>query len=65
MNVIGRPQSNLAENSEWRWTQPTKSGLPIRSYFKEIVTTIFIPGILLLILLGLLSTALCLHHEKL
>ncbi|XP_033220623.1 epsilon-sarcoglycan isoform X5 [Belonocnema kinseyi] len=65
MNVIGRPPSGLAEHSEWRWTQPKKSGVPIRSYAKEIVTTIFIPAVLLLILLGLLSTALCLHHEKL
>lgn len=65
MNVIGRQPSNFAENSEWLWTQPKKSAVPIRSYFKEIVTTIFVPGILLLILLGLLSMALCLHHEKL
>ncbi|XP_043485148.1 alpha-sarcoglycan isoform X5 [Leptopilina heterotoma] len=65
MNVIGRPPSNLVENSEWRWTQPTKSGVPTRNYFREIVTTIFIPGIILIILLGVLSTALCLHHDKL
>lgn len=59
-NVVDLPSSGI----EWRWARSTKARIPTRSYFKEIATTIFVPVILLLVLGALLSTALCLHHEK-
>ncbi|XP_011304697.1 alpha-sarcoglycan isoform X2 [Fopius arisanus] len=61
MNVIGR---QTPEHAEWRWARPKKSDIPTRSYFKEILTTVFIPTLLLFILALLLSTTFCLHHEK-
>lgn len=64
MNVIGLPSSEISEHTEWRWARSTKASIPARSYFKEIVTTIFVPTILLLVLAALLSTVLCLNHEK-
>ncbi|XP_043268170.1 epsilon-sarcoglycan isoform X2 [Venturia canescens] len=64
MNVISRPSSVISEHSEWRWARPNKADIPTRSYMKEIATTVFIPAALLLMLAGLLSTGLCLHHEK-
>ncbi|KAG7189986.1 hypothetical protein KM043_006144 [Ampulex compressa] len=64
MNVVGLSSSGISEHNEWRWARSTKASIPTRSYFKEIVTTIFVPAILLLILAALLSTALCLHHDK-
>ncbi|XP_012281456.1 alpha-sarcoglycan isoform X2 [Orussus abietinus] len=64
MNVIGLPSSENSGHSEWRWARPTKSGTPTRSYLKETATTVFVPTALLLIFAGLLTTALCIHHEK-
>ncbi|XP_015111090.1 alpha-sarcoglycan isoform X2 [Diachasma alloeum] len=61
MNVIGRQPP---EHAEWQWARPKKSEIPTRSYLKEIVTTVFIPTLLLFILALLLSTTFCLHHEK-
>ncbi|XP_033321096.1 sarcoglycan alpha isoform X1 [Megalopta genalis] len=61
MNVIG---ADVFEHSEWRWARSTKASIPTRSYFKEIATTIFVPTALLLVLAALLSTVLCLNHEK-
>ncbi|XP_067210549.1 alpha-sarcoglycan isoform X3 [Linepithema humile] len=63
-NVVDLPSSGISEHTEWRWARSTKASIPTRSYFKEIATTIFVPVILLLVLGALLSTALCLHHEK-
>ncbi|XP_063993468.1 alpha-sarcoglycan isoform X2 [Diachasmimorpha longicaudata] len=60
MNVIGRQP----EHAEWRWARPKKSAIPTRSYLKEIVTTVFVPTLVLLVLALLLSTTFCLHHEK-
>ncbi|XP_053976886.1 epsilon-sarcoglycan isoform X2 [Hylaeus volcanicus] len=62
VNVIGLP--GISEHTEWRWARSTKASIPTRSYFNEIVTTIFVPTILLLVLAALLSTVLCLNHEK-
>lgn len=64
MNVISRPSAGISGHAEWHWARPNKDDMPTRSYMKEIATTVFIPAALLLILAGLLSTALCLHHEK-
>ncbi|XP_003708578.1 sarcoglycan alpha isoform X2 [Megachile rotundata] len=64
MNVVGLPASGISEHTEWRWARSTKASVPTRSYFNEIVTTIFVPTILLLVLAALLSTVLCLNHEK-
>ncbi|XP_032680106.1 alpha-sarcoglycan isoform X3 [Odontomachus brunneus] len=64
VNVVGLSSSGISEHTEWRWARLTKASIPTRSYFKEIATTIFVPVILLLALGALLSTALCLHHEK-
>ncbi|KAH0956314.1 hypothetical protein HN011_008086 [Eciton burchellii] len=64
-HVVGLPSSGISEHAEWHWACSTKANIPTRSYFKEIVTTIFVPVVLLLVLGILLSTALCLHHEKL
>ncbi|XP_017892583.1 alpha-sarcoglycan isoform X2 [Ceratina calcarata] len=64
MNVFGLPASEISEHTEWRWARSTKASIPTRSYFKEIVTTIFVPTSLLLALAALLSTVLCLNHEK-
>ncbi|XP_076295450.1 sarcoglycan alpha isoform X1 [Lasioglossum baleicum] len=61
MNIIG---ADVFEHSEWRWARSTKASIPTRSYFKEIATTIFVPTVLLLVLAALLSTVLCLNHEK-
>lgn len=63
-SVVGLPSSGISEHTEWRWARSTKASVPTRSYFKEIVITIFIPVILFLVLGALLSTAFCLHHEK-
>ncbi|XP_070154445.1 alpha-sarcoglycan isoform X3 [Polyergus mexicanus] len=63
-SVVGLPSSGISEHTEWRWARSTKASVPTRSYFKEIATTIFVPVILLLVLGALLSTAFCLHHEK-
>lgn len=63
-NVVDLPSSGISEHTEWRWARSTKASIPTRSYFKEIATTIFIPVALLLVLGALLSTAFCLHHEK-
>lgn len=64
MNVVGLPASGISEHTEWRWARSTKASIPTRSYFKEIATTIFVPTALLLVLAALLSTVLCLNHEK-
>ncbi|KAF7382697.1 hypothetical protein HZH66_013099 [Vespula vulgaris] len=64
MNIVGLPSSGISEHSEWQWARSTKADIPTRSYFKEIVTTIFVPTILLLLLATSLSTALCLHRDK-
>ncbi|XP_076547006.1 sarcoglycan alpha isoform X2 [Osmia lignaria lignaria] len=64
MNVVGLSASGISEHTEWRWARSTKASVPTRSYFNEIVTTIFVPTILLLVLAALLSTVLCLNHEK-
>ncbi|CAL7938211.1 unnamed protein product [Xylocopa violacea] len=64
MNVLGLPASGISEHTEWRWARSTKASIPTRSYFKEIATTIFVPTILLLVLAALLSTMLCLNHDK-
>lgn len=63
-NVIDLPSSGISEHTEWRWARSTKASIPTRSYFREIATTIFVPVVLLLVLGALLSTAFCLHHEK-
>ncbi|KAL0122438.1 hypothetical protein PUN28_007276 [Cardiocondyla obscurior] len=63
-NVVGLPSSGISEHTEWRWARSTKANIPTRSYLKEIATTIFVLAILLLVLGALLSTAFCLHHEK-
>ncbi|XP_031842587.1 sarcoglycan alpha isoform X2 [Nomia melanderi] len=55
---------DVFEHSEWRWARSTKASVPSRSYFKEIITSVFVPSILLLVLAALLSTVLCLNHEK-
>lgn len=55
---------DVFEHPEWRWARSTKASVPSRSYFKEIITTVFVPSILLLVLAALLSTVLCLNHEK-
>lgn len=65
MNVLGLPASGISEHTEWRWARPTKASIPTRSYFKEIAPTIFVPTTLFLVLAALLSTILCLNHEKL
>ncbi|XP_008206068.1 alpha-sarcoglycan [Nasonia vitripennis] len=54
----------VPERSEWRWSQPRKAALPTRSYRKEIFTSVFVPALLLLLLVGFLSAALCLHHAE-
>ncbi|KAK2588062.1 hypothetical protein KPH14_004127 [Odynerus spinipes] len=64
MNIVGLPSSGISEHAEWRWARSTKADVPKRSYFKEIATTVFVPTILLLVLAALLSTALCLHRDK-
>ncbi|XP_076240253.1 sarcoglycan alpha isoform X2 [Calliopsis andreniformis] len=64
MNVVGLPASGISEHTEWRWARSTKASIPTRSYFKEIAATIFVPTTLFLILAALLSTILCLNHEK-
>ncbi|XP_046828684.1 epsilon-sarcoglycan isoform X2 [Vespa crabro] len=64
MNIVGLPSSGISEHTEWQWARSTKADIPTRSYFKEIVTTIFVPTILLLLLATSLSTALCLHRDK-
>ncbi|XP_066589047.1 alpha-sarcoglycan-like isoform X3 [Prorops nasuta] len=64
ISMIGLPSSGVLERREWQWARMTKSSLPGRSYFKEIAATVFIPVLLLLLLTGFLSTALCLQHEK-
>jgi hypothetical protein len=56
---------NVPEISEWRWTRPHKSRMPIRSYRRDIFTSVFVPALLLVLLVGLLSAALCLHHDQL
>ncbi|XP_015179131.1 PREDICTED: epsilon-sarcoglycan isoform X3 [Polistes dominula] len=64
MNIVGLPSSGISEHTEWQWARSTKADIPTRSYFKEIVTTIFVPTTLLLLLATSLSTALCLHRDK-
>ncbi|CAK9794779.1 SGCE [Anthophora plagiata] len=64
MNVLGLPASGISEHTEWQWARMSKASIPTRSYFQEIATTIFVPTILLLVLAALLSTVLCLNHEK-
>ncbi|XP_043247899.1 alpha-sarcoglycan isoform X1 [Colletes gigas] len=64
VNAMDLPGSGISEHTEWRWARSTKASVPTRSYFNEIVTTIFVPTILLLVLAALLSTVLCLNHEK-
>lgn len=63
LNVLELPTSGISEHTEWRWARSTKASIPTRSYFEEIVTTIFV-AILLLVLAALLSTLLCLDREK-
>ncbi|XP_058798040.1 alpha-sarcoglycan [Phymastichus coffea] len=57
-NIIG-------PSAEWRWAQPIKSALPKRAYHRELFTSLLVPAILLLLLLGFLSAALCLNHDQL
>ncbi|XP_008546086.1 alpha-sarcoglycan isoform X1 [Microplitis demolitor] len=64
MNVIGRSSVEIPERVEWQWARPKKSLLPMRSYVKEILSTVFISLVLLLILSSLLSTTFCFHHDK-
>ncbi|XP_024936252.1 alpha-sarcoglycan isoform X2 [Cephus cinctus] len=65
VNVVGLSSSGFSGHAEWRWARPTKAGTPVRSYLKEMATAVFLPATLLLIFITLLSTAFCLHHEKL
>lgn len=58
------PASGISEHTEWRWARSSKASIPTRSYFEEIVTTIFVSVILFFVLAALLSTLLCLDHEK-
>ncbi|XP_011496906.1 PREDICTED: alpha-sarcoglycan [Ceratosolen solmsi marchali] len=69
-SIIGLPPASSTlssefEHSEWRWTRPYKSRMPIRSYRREIFTSVFVPALLLMLLVGLLSATLCLHHDQL
>ncbi|XP_043788867.1 alpha-sarcoglycan-like isoform X5 [Apis laboriosa] len=65
MNVgLDLPASGISEHTEWRWARSTKASIPTRSYFEEIVTTIFVSVILFFVLAALLSMLLCLDHEK-
>ncbi|XP_044012041.1 alpha-sarcoglycan isoform X1 [Aphidius gifuensis] len=49
---------------KWQWSIPKKSDIPTRNYTNDILTWIFIPISLLIILAILLSIIICLHHEK-
>ncbi|KAK0158517.1 hypothetical protein PV328_009512 [Microctonus aethiopoides] len=64
INIIGRTPLVATEHAEWQWARPKKIEIPTRNYFHEIATTVCVPTLLLLILAVLLSSTLCLHHEK-
>ncbi|XP_034944613.1 epsilon-sarcoglycan isoform X2 [Chelonus insularis] len=64
MNVIDRATLGSSERVEWQWARPKKSSVPIRNYLNEIVSAIFIPTGLLLILAIFLSTTFCLQHPN-
>ncbi|XP_031771213.1 epsilon-sarcoglycan isoform X3 [Apis florea] len=63
-SVLDLPASGISEHAEWRWARSSRANIPTRSYFEEIVTTIFVSVILFFALAALLSTLLCLDHEK-
>lgn len=61
---IGSDVKGISEHTEWRWARSSKASIPARSYLEEIATTIFVSVVLFLVLAALLSTLLCLDHEK-
>nr|CAD7199146.1 unnamed protein product [Timema douglasi] len=53
----------LGLGKEDRWSRPTKSGVPQRSYVGEFVLTLLVPMLVMLVLVLMLSLILCFHHE--
>lgn len=47
-----------------RWYPMAKDDVPARSYYDEVTFAFAIPGIVLILLVTVLTTALCLHHDK-
>uniref|UniRef100_A0ABD2X162 Epsilon-sarcoglycan n=1 Tax=Trichogramma kaykai TaxID=54128 RepID=A0ABD2X162_9HYME len=58
-------QQQPSAASEWRWLVDKKSALPQRNYRREIFTSVFVPALMLLLLVGFLSAILCLQHDDL
>ena len=63
-SIIGLSTSEQ-QRPEWIWAQPRKSALPQRSYRRELVTSILVPALLMILIIGVLSAVLCLQHDEL
>ncbi|XP_067000391.1 epsilon-sarcoglycan isoform X1 [Anabrus simplex] len=62
-DLLDHHHHSLGFGREERWSRPSKSQVPQRSYISEFAFTILVPMFVMIILVIILSLILCFHHE--